>query len=157
MRDKDWTWDEFFIGMAKYVSTASKDPSTQVGAVLVDSDRRVIGMGYNGFPRGVHDDVSRYLDKPTKYAMVVHAELNAILNAHAPTEGSTLYVWPQFYTAMPPVCNECAKAVIQAGITRVVGNKVGVRGDFNIGQMWAKPIEDAKTMLIEAQVEMSYV
>lgn len=111
-----WNWDEWFLGMAEYVSKASKDPSTKVGVVIIDDQRRVLGVGYNGFPRGVKDTAERLNDRPSKLSRVVHAELNAILNcAHRP-EGATLYLHP----GCPP-CNECAKAVIQAGIKRVVG------------------------------------
>lgn len=99
--------------LAILVASWSKDPSTQVGAVLVDSKRRVIGTGYNGFPRGVLDHPHRYANRPLKYEMVVHAELNAILNATRELDDSTLYV-----TLSP--CNECAKAIIQSGIKRVV-------------------------------------
>lgn len=107
-------WDDRFLSLAEHVAGWSKDPSTKVGAVIANSDRVVHGIGYNGFPRGVGDDQERYDDRPTKYGMVVHAELNAILNAAGAVRGSTLYVWP-----LPP-CNECAKAIIQAGIKRVV-------------------------------------
>ncbi len=85
-------WDTFFIKMADHAATASKDPSTQVGCVLVDDKRCVVGPGYNGFPRGVDDKPARLLDRSTKYLMVQHAEVNAVLNAVAGTEGSTAYV-----------------------------------------------------------------
>jgi dCMP deaminase len=105
-------WHQRFFDLAKHVAQWSKDPSTKVGAVIVNDRRIVIGVGYNGFPRGVLDHEDRYNDRPTKYAHVVHAELNAIFNATESVQGCTLYV-----TLAP--CNECAKAIIQSGITSV--------------------------------------
>lgn len=112
------SWDEYFMGVALLAAQRSKDPSTQVGACIVDGDKRILSTGYNGFPHGCSDD-----DFPwnrddskgeTKYQFVVHAELNAILNASGKDlHGSTVYV------ALFP-CNECAKAIIQSGIKEVV-------------------------------------
>lgn len=110
-------WDEYFMGMAHLAAFRSKDPNTQVGACIVNPERHVVGMGYNGFPMGCSDDVypwereGEFLD--TKYPYVVHAELNAILNSIQPLKGCTLYV-----SLFP--CNECAKAIIQSGIDTVV-------------------------------------
>jgi dCMP deaminase len=109
-------WNERFIGLAKHVALWSKDPSTQVGAVVVDEQHRIVSLGFNGFPRGVEDKPERYLDKPTKYSMVVHAEVNAILTANHPVVGCILY--SSLFT-----CNECAKLVIQSGIKHVVSPK----------------------------------
>jgi len=106
-------WDNRFMALARHIAMWSKDPSTKVGAVIVDEKRRVIGHGYNGFPRGVEDSDERYSDREVKYKHVVHAELNAILNSRGGVEGCTLY------TTLEP-CTECAKAIIQSGITRVV-------------------------------------
>lgn len=152
-------WDKRFLALAEHVASWSKDPSTQVGAVIVQPwDKIVVGMGYNGFPRGVEDMETRLNNRERKYAFVVHAELNAILNASAPVRDCTIYVWPQFYTEMPPTCNECAKAVIQAGITRVVGNSIGIKGSpVNADGKWVEPIQQALTMYKEAGVEVSYV
>jgi dCMP deaminase len=110
-------WDEHFMSLALHAAQKSKDPSTQVGACLVDSQKRVIGLGYNGFPRGCDDEKlplareGKFLE--TKYPYVVHAEPNAILNATRDTHGSKMYV-----TLYP--CNECAKVIIQAGISEVI-------------------------------------
>lgn len=106
-------WDKRFMDLAEHVAQWSKDPSTKVGAVIVDRCRKVVSMGYNGFPQGVDDDIDRYVDRPLKYSLVVHAELNAILNAKRDVENCTLYV-----TLSP--CRECAKAIIQSGIYDVV-------------------------------------
>lgn len=111
------SWDQYFMAMAHLAAFRSKDPSTQVGACIINPQKRVVGMGYNGFPRGCDDDVyswereGQFLE--TKYPFVVHAELNAILNSIQSLAGCTLYV-----SLFP--CNECAKAIIQSGITRVV-------------------------------------
>ena len=116
-RQNTLTWDEYFIGLAHLSALRSKDPNTQVGACIVDENHRVVSVGYNGFPKGCSDDVFPWgreggvLD--TKYAFVVHAELNAILNSPRSVAGCTLYV-----SLFP--CNECAKALIQAGIRRIV-------------------------------------
>ena len=110
-------WDQRFLDLAKQIASWSKDPSRQIGAVIVGHNRQIISQGYNGFPRGIRDDEDRYNDRETKYKYVVHAEANAIYNAlanGAKLEGSTLYV-----TGLP-VCHECAKAIIQTGIKRVV-------------------------------------
>lgn len=111
------TWDDYFMGLAHLSSFRSKDPSTQVGAVIVDENKRIVGIGYNGFPTGVSDDEFPWNRDGdflhTKYAYVVHAELNAILNATRNLRGCSLYV-----SLFP--CNECAKAIIQAGIGEVV-------------------------------------
>lgn len=102
--------------MAKQVSTWSKDPSRQIGAIAVD-DRTVVAQGYNGFPRGIRDTDKRLEDRDIKYKFVVHAEMNVIYNATyngVSLDGSSLYVWGL------PVCSECAKGIIQTGIIRVV-------------------------------------
>lgn len=101
------------MALAEHVSQWSKDPSTKVGAVIVNDRRIVVAIGYNGFPRGVSDDPERYADRPTKYSFVVHAEMNAILNATEDVRGCTLYV-----TLAP--CNECTKLVVQSGIGTIV-------------------------------------
>ena len=105
-------WDVRFLQMATFVSSWSKDPSTQVGAVIADKDNRMIGLGYNGFPRGVADD-HRLQDREQKYKLVIHAEENAILNSTATTHGCTIF------SSHPP-CLHCAGMLKQAGIARVV-------------------------------------
>ena len=106
-------WDERFLKLCEHVSQWSKDPRTKVGACVVNDDKQVIGLGYNGFPRGVLDIESRYEDRRTKLLLVAHAERNALDNCFVSPKGSTLYV------TLPP-CNECAKSIIQRGIKRVV-------------------------------------
>ena len=115
------TWDETFMQIAQVIRQRSKDPSTQVGAVIVAPDNRVLSLGYNGTPNGfddAHFPWAREADSPadTKYPYIIHAERNAVLNFRGLTremEGATLYA-----THFP--CNECAKEIIQAGIRTVV-------------------------------------
>ncbi|MBP3736927.1 MAG: dCMP deaminase family protein [Lachnospiraceae bacterium] len=111
------TWDEYFMGVAMLAGKRSKDPNTQVGSCIVSPEHKILSIGYNGFPSGVSDDDfpwEREGDElDTKYPYVTHSELNAILNYRGNLEGATIYV-----SLFP--CNECAKAIIQAGIRRVV-------------------------------------
>ena len=137
------TWDEYFMGLAHLSALRSKDPNTQVGAAIVDENHRVVSVGYNGFPTGVSDDEfpwSREGDVLTsKYAFVVHAELNAILNSQRSVRGCTIYV-----SLFP--CNECAKAIIQSGIKKIVYESDKYNGvDTNIA---------SKRMLKAAGVEL---
>src|SRR5690242_4489325 len=111
-------WDFHFLNLAADIARWSKDPSTKVGAVLVDDQNIVRGMGYNGFPRGVNDDPERLNNRELKYKMVVHAEVNAILSAGSRSRGSRLYVYPAFFT--PCICNECCKVAIQAGVKEII-------------------------------------
>ena len=116
-RENYLSWDEYFMGIAFLSGMRSKDPSTQVGACIIDEDKKIIGIGYNGFPHGSSDDEmpwereGEFLE--TKYPYVVHAELNAILNSIKSLKKCIIYV-----THFP--CNECAKAIVQAGIKKVV-------------------------------------
>ena len=119
MKRNDYiSWDEYFMGVAKLSSKRSKDPNTQVGACIVSENRRILSMGYNGFPNGCSDELFPWAregsELETKYPFVAHSELNAILNYRGGSlEGSKLYV-----SLFP--CNECAKAIIQAGIHTVI-------------------------------------
>ncbi|WP_047381491.1 cytidine/deoxycytidylate deaminase family protein [Cetobacterium sp. ZWU0022] len=110
-------WDEYFMGVAILSAKRSKDPGTQVGACIVTPDKRIVGVGYNGFPAGCSDDEFPW-DRDgdflnSKYAYVCHAELNAILNSTKTLKGCTIYV-----DLFP--CNECAKSIIQSGIAEIV-------------------------------------
>ena len=119
MKRRDYiSWDEYFMGVAMLAARRSKDPSTQVGACIVSGDNIIISTGYNGMPKGCSDDEFPWertgAENETKYPYVVHAELNAVLNANGrDLRGSKLYV------ALFP-CNECAKAIIQSGIREIV-------------------------------------
>jgi dCMP deaminase len=108
-------WDRWFLGLAKYVSTASKDPSTKTGAVIVRPDHTVASVGYNGFPMRMEDKLEWLNDREgEKYQRMVHSDVNAILHANGPVIGYTFYGWP-----IAP-CHRCAVTIIQAGIDRVV-------------------------------------
>lgn len=112
------SWDEYFMGVAKLSGMRSKDPHSQVGACIVSQDNKILSMGYNGFPTGCSDDEFPWArdgeELDTKYFYVTHSELNAILNYRGGSlEGAKLYV-----SLFP--CNECAKAIIQAGIKTIV-------------------------------------
>lgn len=109
-------WDRWFLGLCDYVSTASKDPSTKTGCVIVDKQNRVISIGYNGFPRDVEDNPEWYEDRNIKYPLVCHADRNALDNAPCEVRGMTMYI-----TGHP--CKECQKSIIQKGIGRVVWYK----------------------------------
>ncbi len=111
------TWDEYFMSVAHLSALRSKDPNTQVGACIVNEDNIILGIGYNGLPKGCSDDVFPWGNVgdtlETKYAFVVHAELNAILNTQGSVKNSSIYV-----SLFP--CNECAKAIIQSGIKAII-------------------------------------
>ncbi len=117
-RSGNLSWDEYFMGIASLSSLRSKDPSTQVGACIVDNNNKVVSIGYNGMPRGVDDNKIPWghgegLD--SKYLYVCHAEFNAILNTR---NGSALSGCKIYVTLFP--CNECAKAIVQVGIKEVI-------------------------------------
>jgi dCMP deaminase len=134
------SWDDRFLELATVISSWSKDPSTKVGAVIVDDDNRVISIGYNGFPKGIKDD-HRLSNRDLKYEMIVHAEANALLFANAPVKGCTIYTWP-----FQP-CSRCASLIIQAGVRRVVSVE-------NKDQKWSSNFQLAQDMLTEARVEV---
>lgn len=118
MKRSDYlAWDDYFMGVAYLSAQRSKDPSTQVGACLVNTDKRIIGIGYNGFPTGLDDETYPWHNEgaflETKYPYVVHAEPNAILNATGSLKNATLYV-----TLFP--CHECSKLIIQSGVREIV-------------------------------------
>ena len=142
-------WQNRFIELAKVVSTWSKDPSTQIGAVIVDpKTRNILSVGYNGFPRGMNDFNDRLQNREIKYRYVVHGEHNAILNAAlngVKLEGSQLYVYGL------PICNECAKAIIQVGIKEVYAF---VTHDNPI---WEESTKYSKIMFQETEVKYEII
>jgi dCMP deaminase len=136
-------WHDRFFEMARMVGSWSKDPSTQVGAVIVRPDRTIASVGYNGFPRGVEDTPHKLEDRPAKYLRTVHAEANAILSAREPLHGCTLYVTP-----LHP-CANCAGLIIQAGI-------VSVHYELRLGERayaWNDHYHAMTEMFLEAHVE----
>lgn len=147
MKRKDYiSWDTYFMGIAQLSAQRSKDPKTQVGACIVTLENKIVGIGYNGFPKGISDDDFSWEDEGdflnTKYPFVVHAEANAILNASQNLHGCRLFV-----TLFP--CNECTKLIIQSGIKELVyiSNKDEGR-DFQIA---------SKKMLEKAQVKLRQI
>lgn len=139
-------WDRRHMLIADVVASTSKDPSTKVGAVIVDLSNRLVATGYNGFPRGVRDDLSRLNDREMRLKMTMHAEKNAILFARRDLSNCTLYS-----TFVP--CASCAAMIIQSGITRVVTR---VPPDA-FAQRWAQDILLAKMMFEEAKVQLFFV
>lgn len=137
-------WDKRFIDLAEHVSTWSKDPSTKVGAVIVDANRRIVSVGYNGFPANVYDFPERYENREIKYEMIVHGEINAILFANRDLHGCTLYTWP-----FQP-CARCASIVVQKGISRVVA-------PINKNPKWTKSFTLASDIFHEAKVKLELV
>lgn len=110
-------WDTRFMKLAREISTWSKDPSSKIGAVIVNDDRRILATGYNGFPKGIEDTEERLNDREQKYPRIVHAEMNALmaaLHSGVSVKDATIYVYGL------PVCPECTKSIISAGIKRIV-------------------------------------
>lgn len=136
-------WDRRLLALAQHIAGWSKDPSTQVGAVLAVGNK-VIGLGYNGIPAGVKDLPARLNNRDLKLAMTVHAEVNAILMARDNVRGSTLYTWP-----LPP-CSHCAALAIQSGVRRVVSPSP--RPDA--ASRWGSSLRLAHVMFAEAGVKV---
>ena len=137
-------WINRYFELAREVSSWSKDPSTKIGATIIGAQGQVISNGYNGFPRGINDSPERYNDRPLKYKYVVHAENNAIFNAihnGASTVGASIFV------VGIPVCHECAKAIIQCGITHVYVEAIS-------NDRWTESTDLALSMFKEAGIEV---
>lgn len=137
-------WDRRFLDLAQLVSTWSKDPSTKVGAVIVD-DVRIVSLGYNGFAQAMPDLPEHYENRDEKYSRIVHAEMNAITLARATVKGMTLYTYP----LMP--CDRCAVQVIQAGITRVVAPTV----TGELAERWEPVLKKARRYFAESGVTLT--
>jgi dCMP deaminase len=125
--------------MAKLVSTWSKDPSTKVGSVIVDSDNTVISVGFNGLPRRIQDTDQRLNNRDIKLKMIIHAEINAIITAKRPLNGATIYTYP-FMS-----CSQCAGMIIQSGICRHISYKTN-------NERWKDSFDLALEMFDEARV-----
>lgn len=125
--------------MAKLVSTWSKDPSTKVGAVIVDSDNTVISVGFNGLPRRIQDTEQRLTNRDVKLKIIIHAEINAIITAKRPLNGTTIYTYP-FMS-----CSQCAGMIIQSGICRHISYKTN-------NERWKDSFDLALEMFDEARV-----
>jgi dCMP deaminase len=137
-------WHKRFMDLASYVAEWSKYPGRRVGAVIVDDRRTVVSLGYNGCPRGCDDDDPNKYLQDTKYLYAEHAERNAIYNAARPLIGCTLYV-------MWFPCADCARAIIQSGIKKLVARKPNVNDPD-----WGKSFVAALRMLEEVNVEIQW-
>jgi dCMP deaminase len=111
-------WDKHFLTLAEYVASASKDPSTHCGAVIIRPNKTVAATGYNGFPRNMPDLPELYENREEKYSRIIHAEMNALLTLREQANDYTIYLWP-----FPP-CERCIVHIIQSGITRVVSPEI---------------------------------
>jgi dCMP deaminase len=141
-------WDYGYYFMAEsYARMWSKDPSTKVGAVIVNDDRVPVGWGYNGHPRGIADTHERYHDRETKYKYVVHAESNAIDNAVGSVRGATMYC-----TLFPCAEAKCAHRIIQAGIKRVIAPDYHT--DDGRADRWIDSHNFSHSLLLEAGIEV---
>jgi len=136
-------WDIRMLKLATEISTWSKDPSTQVGAVLADQRHRILGIGYNGFPRELKDSEERLTDKETKYALTVHAEVNCLLNSNNPKQGSMVL----YCTEVP--CCDCAKLIAQTNVDYVVAQDP--KPEFY--ERWKKSFDLTKLIFQEAGIE----
>ena len=134
-------WDYRFLDLAEFISSWSKDPSTKVGAVITDCDNRIVSIGYNGFPKDIHDYEEMLNDRETKYNMIVHGEMNAILFANRSLLDCTLYTYP----FMP--CPRCASIIIQSRIKRVVSYKNSI-------DRWEKDLKLSRWLFKQANVEL---
>jgi dCMP deaminase len=132
-------WELRYLEMARLVSTWSKDPSTKVGAVIVDSDNTVISVGFNGLPRRIQDTDQRLNNRDIKLKMIIHAEINAIITAKRPLNGTTIYTYP-FMS-----CSQCAGMIIQSGICRHISYKTN-------NERWKDSFDLALEMFDEARV-----
>jgi len=142
-------WRDRYLDLAKQVSTWSKDPSRKIGAVAVGSKGQILSQGFNGFPRGILDSADRYNDRPTKYKLVVHAEMNVIYNATfngVSLDGASLYVYGL------PVCSECAKGIIQVGIKEVF-----IYTDDAVPVIWTDSYEFTHDMFSEAGIRCEWI
>ena len=130
-------WYKRYLKLAKEVATWSKDPNTQVGAVIINDQKRILSVGYNGFPRGINDTPKRLGDRDMKLSLIVHAEMNAIYNATysgVSLDGSTIFIHGL------PACSECAKGIIQVGIKKVVVSKECIEARPHWNDSWKKSI-----------------
>ncbi|NIA15165.1 MAG: cytidine deaminase [Nitrospiraceae bacterium] len=144
------TWDEYFMALALAASSRSHDPDTKHGALIVDADNRVLGLGYNGYPRHGGEGEAAYPDtRPEKYRYIIHAEENAIVNCGHRPEGGTMYV-----TGFP--CSGCFKLLIQSGIKRLVFGRVMsmsvMRLRWRLSSLWRTyMISNSEVSLLQQQ------
>lgn len=147
MENNQLKWDYRFLELAKFISKWSKDPSTQTGAVIVDKDRRIVSVGYNGFPKEMLDLPERYENREFKYSSIIHCEENAILFAKQDLTDCTLYTHP-FCS-----CQKCASIVIQSGIKRCVAPLL----PEHLKERWQKSVDVTIQVFKEAGVELIFL
>lgn len=145
MTDSTNIWNYRFMDMAHLVATWSKDPSSKVGAVIVDANRRIISTGYNGLAIGVEDSIERLTNRDIKYKIILHAEENAIMFAKRDLSGCSLYV-----TTLPP-CAHCASLIIQSGIKTVYACK------SDIPERWKESYDLTTAMFKESDVKLVFL
>ena len=138
-------WHKRFLKLAEHISTWSKDPSSKIGAVIVDKNRRIVSTGYNGFAVGVDDTTERLENRDIKYKIVLHGEENAILFSKQNLEGCSLYV-----SGLPP-CAHCASLIIQSGIKNVYA------WDREIPDRWKESVDLTKKIFEEAGVSLTFI
>lgn len=143
------TWNEYFFKLIDLISQKSKDPSTQVGCVIVGYNNEILSTGYNGFPIGVKDSKERYENRNTKLELVVHAEVNAI--AFAAKNGHKLFGSKLYCQYIP--CKDCAKSIIQAGITEIIYPIEKIE-EWERKKGWKESAEISKLMFSEAGVKL---
>lgn len=138
-------WHIRFLELAEFIAQWSKDPSTKVGAVIVDEKRRIVSTGYNGFAIGVDDSENRLVDRTIKYPIILHAEENAMSFAKQNLDNCSLYV-----SGLPP-CAHCASLIIQSGIKNVYA------WNLDIPERWKDSINLTNQLFCEAGVKLSFI
>lgn len=142
-------WHQRYLGLAREVSTWSKDPSRKIGAVAVGEKGQVLAQGYNGFPRGIRHSLERLQDRELKYKHVVHAEMNLIYNATY--NGVSLHDSTVYVTGLP-VCSECAKGLIQVGVDQVI-----MPESLDIPENWNESFKFTEELFEEAGVRWMFI
>ena len=140
-------WNKRFIDLCDHISQWSKDKSTKVGAVIVNRDRRVISIGYNGFPQNINDNIERRHERPAKYDWTEHAERNAIYTAaRNQSDLRDCFIFSNYFP-----CPDCTSAIIQCGLSGVVYKHLDVNGGKN-SESWKRSKKISKEMLTEAGI-----
>jgi len=137
-------WDRRFLSLAKEISTWSKDPNASIGTVITDSSNHIVSFGFNGFPKGIDDSAVRLGNVEVKNKLMIHGELNAMLNATQSLNGCTIYIHGK------PACHECAKVIIQQGITRVVYDTA-----IDHNSKWVASMQLVTELFEEARIELT--
>jgi dCMP deaminase len=145
------SWDRYFLGMAKYVGERSKDRSTRIGCVIVGPDNEIRSTGYNGFPRGLNEALESRHKRPEKYLWTEHAERNAIYNA---ARMGTALKNCRAYVSSSFVCMDCARGLVQSGITEVICEAYDVAKHGDLQKRWEADVARARILFAETRVAM---